>query len=33
VSSAATGVLFVWIPCGIPHVKTTRWHLTSRRLL
>jgi hypothetical protein len=24
VSSAATGVLFVWIPCGIPHVKTTR---------
>jgi hypothetical protein len=24
--SAATGVLFVWIPCGIPYVKTTRWH-------
>jgi hypothetical protein len=22
---AATGVLFVWIPCGIPYVKTTRW--------
>jgi hypothetical protein len=26
VCSAATGVLFVWIPCGIPYVKTTRWH-------
>jgi hypothetical protein len=24
VCSAATGVLFVWIPCGIPYVKTTR---------
>jgi hypothetical protein len=26
VCSAATGDLFVWIPCGIPYVKTTRWH-------
>jgi hypothetical protein len=26
VCSAATVVLFVWIPCGIPYVKTTRWH-------
>jgi hypothetical protein len=26
VCSATTGVLFVWIPCGIPYVKTTRWH-------
>jgi hypothetical protein len=26
VCSAATGVLFVWIPCGIPYVKTTQWH-------
>jgi prepilin signal peptidase PulO-like enzyme (type II secretory pathway) len=26
VCSAATGVLFVWIPCVIPYVKTTRWH-------
>jgi hypothetical protein len=26
VSSAAMGVLFVWIPCDIPYVKTTRWH-------
>jgi hypothetical protein len=24
VCSAATGVLFVWIPCGIPYVNTTR---------
>jgi hypothetical protein len=24
VSSAATGVLFVWILCGIPYVNTTR---------
>jgi hypothetical protein len=24
VCSAATGVLLVWIPCGIPYVKTTR---------
>jgi hypothetical protein len=24
VCSAAMGVLFVWIPCGIPYVKTTR---------
>jgi hypothetical protein len=24
--SAAMGVLFVWIPCGIPNVNTTRWH-------
>jgi hypothetical protein len=26
VCSAATGVLFVWISCDIPYVKTTRWH-------
>jgi hypothetical protein len=26
VCSTAIGVLFVWIPCGIPYVKTTRWH-------
>jgi hypothetical protein len=26
VCSAAMGVLFVWIPCGIPYVRTTRWH-------
>jgi hypothetical protein len=26
VCSVAMGVLFVWIPCGIPYVKTTRWH-------
>jgi hypothetical protein len=26
VCSAATGILFVWIPCGIPYVKTTRCH-------
>jgi hypothetical protein len=24
VCSAATRVLFVWLPCGIPYVKTTR---------
>jgi hypothetical protein len=24
VCSAATGVLFVWIPCDIPYAKTTR---------
>jgi hypothetical protein len=26
VCSAATGVLFVWIPCGISYVKTSQWH-------
>jgi hypothetical protein len=26
VCSVATGVLSVWIPCGIPYVKTTQWH-------
>jgi hypothetical protein len=26
VCSAAMAVLFMWIPCGIPYVKTTRWH-------
>jgi hypothetical protein len=23
---AAMAILFVWIPCGISYVKTTRWH-------
>jgi hypothetical protein len=26
VCSAAMSVLFVWSPCGIPYVKTTRLH-------
>jgi hypothetical protein len=30
VCSAATRVLLVWIPCGIPYVKTTRWHTWHR---